>query len=445
MNSATRFLITLLALATGPVWSSAVGQTASRLPNILVIVPDDQAWTDYGFMGHAEIRTPNLDRLAKQSAVFPRGYVPTSLCRPSLASMITGLYPHQHGITGNDPAFVAEAGTPRNKSAEYLRLSRLMIERFRSKTALPELLEQQGYVSFQSGKWWEGDPSSGGGFTRGMTHGDPARGGRHGDAGLAIGREGLKPVFDFVESAGAKPWFVWYAPMLPHQPHNPPDRLLQKYSANGAGAHVAKYFAMCEWFDETCGELLDYLAANGLEENTLVVFMADNGWIQNPDQPRFDVRSKRSPYDGGIRTPILVRWPGHIAPAEYPDTLVSSLDFVPTVCAAADIGVGAELPGIDLRKVCEQAGTSQRDTLFGEIFDHDLRNLDDPLQSLLFRWCIENHWKLIVDRSGESLQLFDLKTDPHEQKNLAASHPDITQRLHEKINAWYPAPPRPVK
>ena len=308
----------------------AFSQTETRPPNVLLILSDDQAWTDYGFMGHPVIQTPNLDRLARESAVFPRGYVPTSLCRPSLASLITGLYPHQHQVTGNDPVFVGEAGKPRYENADYLRLNKNLIERFQSQSRLPELLAQQGYVSFQSGKWWEGDFSTGG-FTEGMTHGDATRGGRHGDAGLKIGREGLRPIVDFIESAGTQPWFVWYAPILPHQPHNPPERLLKKYQAEGTSIHVAKYYAMCEWFDETCGELLDHLKANGMEENTLVFYVTDNGWIQNPNQPRFDERSKRSPYEGGIRTPILIRWPGQIAPEKYPDTLASSLDFVPDI------------------------------------------------------------------------------------------------------------------
>jgi uncharacterized sulfatase len=271
-----------------------------------------------------------------------------------------------------------------------------------------------------------------------MTHGDANRGGRHGDAGLTIGRQGLKPIVDFMDSSGSKPWFVWYAPILPHQPHNPPERLLKKYRDKSSSVHVAKYFAMCEWFDESCGELLDHLEAKGLDQNTLVFYVADNGWIQNPDQPRFDERSKRSPYDGGIRTPIMIRWPGHIAPAEFPDTLATSLDFVPTVSAAAGIPIESKLPGIDLLEVCKQNGVSNRDTLYGEIFDHDLRDLDDPTKSLLFRWCIEGNWKLIVSNTDQSLQLFDLATDPNEKENLAEKYPDIAKRLKERIEAWYP-------
>lgn len=112
-------------------------------PNVVLIISDDQAWGDFGFMGHAHIRTPHLDQLAEQSAVFARGYVPSSLCRPSLATMITGLYPHQHGITGNDPP----RGVQRDR----------MLKHIAAVETLPKLLAERGYRSLQTGKWWEGN------------------------------------------------------------------------------------------------------------------------------------------------------------------------------------------------------------------------------------------------------------------------------------------------
>ena len=163
-----------------------------------------------------------------------------------------------------------------------------MVALFEQSPTLPKLLEKEGYVSFQAGKWWEGNACRCGGFTEGMTHGDPAKGGRHGDEGLKIGREGLQPVFDFLDKAKKddKPFFVWYAPMMPHSPHNPPERLLNKYKDKTKSIHVAQYWAMCEWFDETVGELLAKLEKNGQAENTLVIYLHDNGWIQDPDSPQ---------------------------------------------------------------------------------------------------------------------------------------------------------------
>lgn len=406
-------------------WLVTIGLVASIAyagsPNVVVILGDDQAWTDYGFMGHREIKTPHLDRLADQSACFINGYVPSSLCRPSLASIFTGLYPHQHKIVGNDPP----KGVDRSEMLRHVR--RLQ--------TLPKRLGERGYVSFQSGKWWEGSPADGG-FTAAMSHGDPAKGGRHGDVGLVIGREGMQPVYDFIDNTNGKPFFLWYAPLLPHSPHNPPERLLEKYDRAGKPLPVAKYQAMCELFDETCGQLLDYLDRKKLTDDTIVVFLADNGWIQDPNSNQFAPKSKRSPYDGGLRTPILVRWPGHF-PAGRVNTPVSSIDIVPTIVKACGMKFPHELPGVDLSTVIE--GTCGRTTLFGSTFDHDVADIDRPEASLQYRWCREHQWKLILPRDADQpIELYDLSLDPKEEANLAQVHPDIVNRLTKRIEEWWP-------
>ncbi|HEX4070423.1 MAG TPA: sulfatase [Planctomycetaceae bacterium] len=401
-----------------------------RPPNIVLIVSDDQAWTDFGFMKHTAVRTPHLDRLAARSAVFRRGYVPSSLCRPSLATLITGLYPHQHGITGNDPP----PGTDRSR----------MLKHIRKATTLPELLASRGYRSFQSGKWWEGNYAEAG-FTAGMTHGDPKHGGRHGDEGLRIGREGLKPVFDFINSCGETPYFLWYAPMMPHLPHDPPKRLLLKYLSPRRPVAVAKYYAMCEWFDETCGELLDFVKRKGQTEKTLVIFVVDNGWIAPSEEARhshppaqFAPRSKNSPYDGGVRTPILVSLPGTIAPADYP-SLVSSVDFAPTILAAAGISKPPSMPGVNLFQVLADRGRLARTTVFGEIFAHNVADIDDPAASLEYRWCVDRNWKLILRANRpQDAELYDVLADPFERHNQARLQPQILRALSEEIDAWWP-------
>ena len=208
----------------------APSETPAQPPNIVLIISDDQAWTDYGFMGHQAIETPHLDLLATRSILFRRGYVPTALCRPSLMTLVTGHYAHHHGVTGNDPSPKYAA---RNSTAYKERRAELIsfIDKF---DTLPELLAQRGYVSHQSGKWWEGNFSRGG-FTHGMTRGFPQPGGRHGDDGLDIGRQGMEPIAQFMDAAIEQdhPFFVWYAPFLPHTPHNPPRRILDKYQRDG--------------------------------------------------------------------------------------------------------------------------------------------------------------------------------------------------------------------
>jgi hypothetical protein len=158
------------------------------------------------------------------------------------------------------------------ESPAYAALREKLIRNFYQQPAIPKLLADQGYLSHQSGKWWEGEPKRAG-FTHAMTRGFPNPGGRHGDEGLKIGREGMEPVFEFIDHATAekKPFFLWYAPFMPHTPHTPPDRLFQKYKAKGIESdHVARYYAMVEWFDETCGQLMDKIEAKGLTEKQVL-------------------------------------------------------------------------------------------------------------------------------------------------------------------------------
>lgn len=410
-----------------------IGYAGEQPPNIVLIVSDDQCWTDYSFMGHAHVQTPCLDKLAAQSLLYKRGYVPSSLCCPSLASIITGRYPHEHRITGNDPP--TPAGTKRNdpQYAAAFREGREALNRhLEAVPTLPRLLAQRGYLSFQSGKWWQGDFSRGG-FTHGMTKGQ-----RHGDEGLKIGRATLQPIYDFIETArkDGKPFLVWYAPMMPHDPHTPPQRLFDKYKDKTPSPHVARYWAMVEWFDETCGELLGHLDKQGLAENTIVVYVTDNGWIQDPDSPRYGKKSKQSPYDGGLRTPIMIRWPGpgKVKPRESGE-LATSLDLLPTLLNAAGMKPVPGLPGIDL---LDDEAVRKRKSIFGECFEHTIPDLDDPAKGLRWRWAIDERWKLIVPKEPDKpSELYDIQADPKEEKDLAAREPAAVQALRGKLDEWW--------
>jgi uncharacterized sulfatase len=413
---------------------------SDRPPNVVLIISDDQAWTDYGFMGHEQIQTPCLDRLAGESLVYPRGYVPSSLCCPSLASILTGLYPHQNKITSNDPR--PPAGMPLGKAlgdAGYQARCKQMDDLLQRVPTVPRLLAKHGYLSHQSGKWWHGSYRQGG-FTHGMTHGDPKRGGRHGDAGLTIGRQGLGPIEQFLAYAEKeqRPFFLWYAPFLPHRPHNPPARLLEKYKDKTDSLPIAKYWAMCEWFDETCGQLLDLLAAQYSAENTMVLYVCDNGWIQQPDASGYASRSKRSPYDGGLRTPIMIRWPGHVRPRRS-EQVVSSLDLAPTILTACGVQPTRAMQGLNL---LDAHAVAARQRIYGEVFTHDAADLDRPEASLKYRWCIAGPWKLIVPHRAivpdGRVELYHLEDDPREEKNLADQRSDLVESLSKKIDEhWH--------
>jgi uncharacterized sulfatase len=424
-------------------WSQAAltqaagsAESIATRPNIVLIVSDDQAWTDYGFMGHRQIKTPHLDRLAADSLTFRRGYVPSSLCCPSLATILTGRYPHEHKITSNDPPMLPGLSGKTFQESDAFRLGReRMNQHMQAVATLPGLLKEHGYLTLQTGKFWQGHYSHGG-FTHGMTRGD-----RHGDDGLQIGRKTLKPIEDFIDMASEQkhPWMVWYAPMLPHDPHNAPAKYLDRTKALTSSETVAKYWANVEWFDQTVGDLLGMLEAKGLSKDTLVVYVTDNGWIQDPGQSKYAAKSKQSPYEGGVRTPIMLRWPGKIS-AKESDDFAHSIDLMPTVLKAVGIEAPKDLPGVDL---LDPEATASRNIVFGECFTHNAKNLDVPEENLRWRWTIRGNWKLIVpnlsiEKEGV-VELYDLGADPQEERNLATVYPKVVEELGTAIDNWWPA------
>lgn len=428
------FLSAAAASALLPVCVAADAPT-KRPPNVVMLISDDQGWGDYGFMGHPTIQTPHIDKLASESLLFTRGYVTAPLCCPSLASMITGLHPHQHKITSNDPPFMGERGSwPPERLAQRF----VMHDYMSALPTLPRMLGGQGYSSLQTGKWWMGEYTRGG-FTHGMTHGDPKRGGRHGDAGLAIGRTTMQPVYDFIDEMGDAPFFLWYAPMLPHLPHDPPERLLNKYIGKTDSIHMAKYWACCEWWDEGCGQLLDYLEEKGLAGDTIILYVCDNGWVQREDSRLMTNRSKGTRYEDGVRTPIMVRWPGKVKPRRDDDTLASSIDLAPTALAACGLRPTADMQGVNL---LDKKALRRRKAVCGAEYGHNATDVHDPKANLNYLWVVEGDWKLIVPGTNApetaKVELFHVTDDPREKVNLAGRQPKTVAKLRKRIAEWWP-------
>ncbi len=224
--------------------------------------------------------------------------------------------------------------------------------------------------------------------------------------------------------------------MMPHDPHTPPERLLARYRELAPSEHVAKYWAMIEWFDETVGQLLDHLDTQGLTKNTVVVYLADNGWIQNVDAPRYAPKSKQSPYDGGVRTPILLRWPKMMPWKE--GTLASSIDIVPTILHIVGQQPTPQMQGISLLKA---RGAERRQLVTGECFTHNAVDLDNPAANLRWRWIVEGQWKLIVpdpvNERGAKPELYRIVTDPREEQDLASQQPERVEQLRKQLDDWW--------
>jgi len=356
-------------------------------------------------------------------------------------------------------------------AAEYERSRSVAFDLIRQQPTLPRTLGMLGYQSFQTGKFWEGHFSNAGfsegmtifkpapqlnytGVTRTMKDGSQAAHG-NGDHGLAIGRETMQPIADFLDRQDkVTPFFLWYAPYLPHQPHDSPQRYFDLHRERGAAENRIPYLASVSQFDDTVGELIAMIDQRGLTANTLFVFVVDNGWTpstermkKSPQEFEHTHKSKYSPFEDGLRTPILLRWDGHTKATTH-EQLVSSVDLLPTVLAA--IGKPDAIPQLSGRSLWSAAiGESKLadQSVFGEIFPGDASSLSHPSRDIAYRWIRAGRLKLIVPHApkgknawGDYLAepaLFNVAADPEEKTNLASTQPDHVKALRVQLDAWW--------
>ena len=398
---------------------------AKDKPNVVFILSDDQSWGDYGFMGHPHLKTPNLDQLAGEGLVYERGYTTAAICRPSLASIVTGLYPHQTGVRGNRP-FMGE-GVDHRQLRRNKKLWPLAQEQSKTMTAtlahapsMVRQLQDNGYATLQTGKWWEGDPRDHG-FDEGCGH--------------QIGRKTMEPIHNFVDKAqkNGQPFFIWYAVFLPHTPHNAPDRHYLKYKDLAPNESTARYWANVAWLDETCGQLVDFLKEKNLYDNTLFVFTADNGWRPDPNQVSWYARSKKEPFEAGVRTPIFLTHKNKITPGRDKTTLASNIDIAPTILKACGIEPDTAMLGLDLRKPHSLA---KRDRIFVDVYWDNIQvdALEDLNSDLIARVVVDG-WDKLIARPDRN-QLYDLKNDPDDRTDLAAQRPHKVKKLSGVIDDW---------
>jgi len=406
------------------------------LPNIIFIIADDIGWNDYSFNHHPAITTPNIDRLAREGVVFNNAYASNSICRPSLASIITGLYPSQHGITAN-------ARVINQRRGEYEFGLPPYAKRMNSLNTLPRELSKLGYRSYQAGKWWEEGYANGG-----FDDGDKKPEGllRHVTRTNTIGREGLEPVFNFIDQNSTdkkkqQPFFIWYAPQMPHTPHNPPAEFLNPYLQKTDNLNIARYWGMVSWFDDTVGKIIAHIEAQGLRDNTIIIYMADNGVsLQDDSQNTGSSDGKDSPYEMGNRTPIIFNWPKHWQPAQR-DALISSIDVFPTLMDVLQNPVNnlsglSVLPTITENKIPAR-GQSSGNYAVGEGYpDPGKEVFDSPRK---FRWIRSAQWKLIA-YADQHIELFNLAVDANEQQNLSGdpSLLSVKTELLKKLNETLP-------
>ncbi len=420
---------------------------------MILIIGDDHGWPYFGFMDDPIIATPQLDALARGGTLFPYAFVTSSSCRQSLLTLLTGLHP----VQWNARLRVLRAhGIRRRRYTEIVDF-----------VALPRLLGEAGYRSFQGGKFWEGQYQNAG-FDEGTKESpdpDPsatehaALQANAGGSGLALGRTTMEPLWSFLGQADDRPFFVWFAPKLPHTPHDAAQSYLQRYSERGLSPEAVKYYANITRFDDRVGELVAFLDRAGLRDNTLLVYLSDNGWQQGPtDRPHMDAlggsKGKGSMYELGVRTPLIFNWPGQIATGKVRDELVSSVDLFPTLLSFAGVEAPPNRSVHNLHPLLTGTGppTPARTTVIASS-NRELRpppgTEREPLEpnaeilrtEMAYSLRTKN-WRYIwyfdsdlyTDRPPD--ELFRIDTDPHETRDVAAQHPDRVSNFRRKILAW---------
>lgn len=440
-------------------------------PNVVLIIADDLGWPYLGFLGDENVITPNMDILGNGGAVFEVGHATSNFCRPTLQSLITGLYPVQYEQRAGAIADEAmdtgpipvEVDTDRERQILRNQYETSAIEQFET---LPRLLAEAGYASHQSGKWWEQSYAHGG-FTHGMTGtwewqqaadlGDRWFFTFMGGQGQRIGRETMEPVTDFIAEHADQPFFVWYGPALPHTPLNAPDEFYKYFEDRDDLSESAKlYYANIAWFDWGVGELIDSLREERVLDNTLIVYVNDNGWAQDADVEYIDnhitfanggPRGKGSFFETGFRTPIIFYWRGEIMPLRDAETLASALDIMPTILDYTGVSAPVDLPGYSLRPAIEGAElVGAREYFIGRMTQHragtDFRGVpnnftDDHMGAAMGGYYRRDlRWHFVwLPETGETA-LYDLENDPGQLNDISAMRPGLVAGFKADIAAW---------
>ncbi|CAN0568701.1 unnamed protein product, partial [Ectocarpus sp. 12 AP-2014] len=423
-----------------------------ELPNIVLLVGDDQGYPYFGFMGADYVHTPNMDSLAQSGVVFKHGYVPENHCRPSLQTLMTGTLPIDYALR-RDSLMQTEMKTQAydtlSDEEKALWEKNYDFHAMKNFKTLPRMLANKGYKSFQGGKWWEFNYGNGG-FDEGMTVGwEEADKGKNdwfykfmGGEGRKLARATMQPVYDFVESNDDNPFFIWYAPELPHYPFDAPVKYYNLYKDKDMSESAKRYYANCSWFDDGVGELKRYLKEKKKFKNTLFIYVNDNGWEQNPKQEfRNDSlrwhnggdKGKLSMYDQSFRTPIIFSWDGKIERGRTNNDLIHSADIPATILDYVGIDIPSDFYGRSYKGAIEGNGFKTRDIIIGKV--NQIRSKEDMMgKNIEGYWLRNNAWFFKWNMTDSDIALYNIKNDPWNTNNLSENHKDMVEGFKAKIN-----------
>ncbi len=441
------------SLVTQPL-QAAPNQAAAQPPNIVFILIDDLGWMDLACQGNKLVETPNVDRFAKQGMRFTDAYAAAPVCSPTRAAILTGLSPARVQLTNHLPD--QARFTPKNaKLASAKMLDHLPSEH----VTIAERLKEAGYATAFMGKWHLSGRHAQPALGRGKAEFYPERQGFDINiGGCSLG--GPPSFFDpyrihnlpdrkpgeylpdrladeairFMRAKQQKPFMLFLWNYTVHWPMQAPEPLLKKYeSRKGPGLNDTRYGAMIEAMDRSMGRVLAELDALKLSDHTLVVFTSDNGGFSGVADNRPLRLGKGWLYEGGIRVPLMIRWPGVVEPGTLCDTPVISMDFYPTLLAAAGLKLDNSIPieGESLMPLLTQKGSLTRKAIYFHYPNyawHQANRLGSAIR--------EEQFKLIENFDDGSVELYDLKNDLSEKRDLAKQMPGKAADLRQKLAAW---------
>lgn len=455
--SVFRHLVLLACLAAGAVQAAP--------PNLVFFLVDDLGQRDLGCYGSTFYETPNLDRLAREGARFTAAYAACPVCSPTRAAVQTGLWPQRTGVTD----YIGAPLTPEL----WKRNTRLLPAPYQDRLAhaqvtLAEVLKPAGYATFFAGKWHLG-PEGWWPEDQGYDHnlGGVDRGGPYGRGKYFVPYDNPRlpdgppgehlpdrlagETVKFIEANRDRPFFAFFSFYSVHTPLQARPDLEQKYQAKRQRLALqaawgredtrevrqvqehAVYAGMVEAMDQAVGKVLAKLESLGLADNTLVIFTSDNGGLSTSEgSPTSNLPwrgGKGWLYEGGIREPLLVRWPAVVKPGTVVHTPVSSPDFLATLQAAAGAAAPVRTDGLSLLPLL-RGGELPARPLFWH-YPHYGNQGGAPGGAVR-----EGDWKLIEWYEDGRRELFDLRSDPGEQKDLAESQPERVTALAGKLAAW---------
>lgn len=437
--------------------------------NFVVILVDDLGWMDLSCQGSDYFQTPNIDRLAAEGMRFTQGYAACAVCSPTRAAVQTGRYPARVGVTDWIRARFQRGnlGTPERNPTEYVggRNRKLLCPpnpfwMEHDETTIAEVLGPAGYKTGYIGKWHLGDEAwypteqgydeNRGGCDYGQppSYFDPFNqpNGRHAmiRAGIPF-LPGRKPgeflthreadeAVQMIRQWKDRPFFLQLAHYAVHTPIQAIDAVTAKYRQPGKEEINAKYAALVESVDDSTGRVLDALDEFGIADRTVVIFTSDNGGLDNNSKPTDNapLRSgKGYAYEGGIRVPFVVRWPGTVTAGTVSDVPVCSIDIFPTLLEAAGVALPQARP-IDGVSLVEHLKSGGREALVrDELYWHFPHYRHAPGPYSIIR---KGDWKLIKFYEG-IYELYNLQTDLGEETNLADELPEKVRELDARLMA----------